>query len=143
MEPWREKANEMFPELASRLGAADSTYDLWFELRQAFEHAYDTTPPDESLIGRIYRYSDWCCDQPRADTADADLFTCVAVSFYEHIPLHSKARHDMPRWWRVEDLENGPAGEPNILAYHLSAAEFEELKRFLEKERDRYDPALW
>ena len=27
-----------------------------------------------------------------------------------------------------------------MMAYNLSAEEFEELKRFLEKERDRYDP---
>jgi len=133
----------MFSELASRLGAVDSPYDLWVELWLAFKDAYDATPPDESLIKRVYRYSDWCCVQERGKTAADDLFTCVCVSFYEQIPLHPKARHDMPRWWRVEDLENGPAGEPNMMAYNLSAEEFEELKRFLEKERHRYDPSLW
>jgi hypothetical protein len=91
MERWREKAYEMFPELASRFEAGDSPYTLWFELRQAFEEAYGKTPPDESLIRRIYRYSDWCCEEPRGNTAERDLFTCVAVSFYEHIPLHAKS----------------------------------------------------
>jgi hypothetical protein len=83
MEPWREKANEMFPDLASRIEDSDSPYLLWFDLRQAFEETYDKTPPDESLIRRIYRYSDWCCDQPRGKAPEDDLFTCVAVSFYD------------------------------------------------------------
>ena len=146
MERWREKAGEMFPELASRIEAAlqdlDSPYTLWFELREAFEEAYDKTRPDESLIKRIYRYSDWCCEQPRRPTAEDDLLTCVTVSFYEHIPLHPKARDDMPRWWQPEDLEVGP-GEPSAFAYHLEAEQFTELKRFLQNERDRYDPDLW
>ena len=143
MERWREKAIEMFPELDSRFEADDSPYDLWFELLEAFEKAYEKTPPDESLIRRIYQYSDWCCDQPRGKTPEDDLFTCVAVSFYEHIPLNPRARQDMPRWFRSEDLQGGSAGEPNIFAYHLTADQFEELKRFLDRERDRFDPTLW
>ena len=143
MERWREKACQMLPELASRIEAADSTYDLWIDLWLAFEDAYERSPPDESLIGRIYRYSDWCCDQPRGQTAEGDLFTCVAVSFFEQIPLHAKARNDMPRWWRSQDLATGPNGEPSVLSWHLSAEQIEELKAFLDKERDRYDPALW
>jgi hypothetical protein len=108
----------------------------------AFEDAYEKTPPDESLIRRIYGYSDWCCEQPRGITAADDLFTCVCVSFYEMIPLRPKPRHDMPRWWKSEDLENGPAGEPNVFAHHLSAEQFEELKRLLDREKNRYDPGL-
>lgn len=79
MERWREKARDMFPELASRLEAVlegiDSPYILWNELREVFEDAYERIPPDESLIRRIYQYSGWCCDQPRRDGADDDLFT--------------------------------------------------------------------
>lgn len=143
MEQWREKAIETFPELASRFEPDGSPYVLWVELWMAFEDAYDKTPPDESLIRRIYRYSAWCCDQPRGNTAADDLFTCVAVSFYEHIPLNPKARDDMPRWWRSEDLEDGPTGERDILGYHLSAKQLEELKDFLDREKGRYDPNLW
>ena len=143
MERWLEKATDLFPELRSGIGSAESPYGLWIELWLAFEAAYEQTPPDESLIGRIYRYSDWCCDQPRGKTADDDLLTCVAVSFYEHIPLNAKAREDMPRWWRSEDLATGPAGEPSVLGWHLSAEQIEELKAFLDREQDRYDPTLW
>ena len=44
MERWREKASEMFPELASSIETADSPYLLWFELRGIFEGAYDKVP---------------------------------------------------------------------------------------------------
>ena len=39
MSPWRQKAEEMFPELVSRFEEADTPYLLWFELREAFERA--------------------------------------------------------------------------------------------------------
>jgi hypothetical protein len=144
MEPWREKAAELFPELSSRWDDNDSPYAMWLELRLAFEEAYDKTPPDELLIKGIYRYSDWCCEQPRGQSAEDDLLTCVAVSFYEHIPQHPKARQDMPRWWHAGDLDDGPEGKPrNILRYHLTDEQFEELRRFLDREKDRYDPSLW
>ncbi|EEF59124.1 hypothetical protein Cflav_PD1616 [Pedosphaera parvula Ellin514] len=126
----------MFPELACQFEWADTPYLLWFELREAFEKAYEQTPRDESLIKRIYQYSDWCADQPRGETAEDDLLTCVAVCFYEHIPLHSAAREDMPRWWRAEDL----AGEPSVFQYHLSEEQFRELRNFLARESHRYDP---
>jgi hypothetical protein len=58
-----EKADEMFPELASRFEAVESPYDLWADLWRALQDAYDKVPPDESLIRRVYRYSDWCCEQ--------------------------------------------------------------------------------
>jgi hypothetical protein len=137
MAPWRQKADEMFPELLSHFEDADTPYLLWFELREAFERAYDKTPCDESLIRRIYQYSDWCADQPRGRTAEDDLLTCVAVCFYEHIPLHPDAREDMPRWWRADDLR-----EPSVFQYHLSDEEFRELRSFLSRESHRYNPSL-
>jgi hypothetical protein len=145
MEPWREKAADVFPELWSVWENADSPYGLWLELRLAFEKAYDKTPPDESLIARIYRYADWCDGQPRGLSAEDDLLTIVAVSFYEHIPQHPRARQDMPRWWQPEDLvDDGPDRKPrSIFRYNLTAEEFEELKRFLDREKDRCDPNLW
>jgi len=157
MEKWRRKADEFFPELAAKFAEEEAlfnyrdeatgeepdpigfnSYQLWFLLRDAFENAYDDVPRNESLIQRIYQYADWCCSQPRGQTAANDLLTCVAVCFYEHIPEHPKARADMPRWWCVEDL----AGERNILAYNLSPEEFEDLRRYLYKERHQYNPKL-
>lgn len=136
MSPWRQRADDLFPELVARFEEADTPYLLWFELWEAFKQAYEQTPRNESLIRRIYEYSDWCAEQPRGRTAADDLFTCVAVCFYEHIPLHPGARADMPRWWRPEDL----AGEPSIFNYHLSDVQFNDLKSFLSKENHRYEP---
>ena len=50
----------MFPELISRFEQADTPYLRWFELHDAFERSYEHAPRDESLIRRIYQYSDWC-----------------------------------------------------------------------------------
>jgi hypothetical protein len=138
MLDWKQKAKATFPELDSAIDDADSPYMLWIELRQAFERAYEQKPRDESLIQRIYQYSDWCADQPEGKTASDDLFTCVAVCFYEHIPEHPAAREDMPRWWRAEDLDP----EPSIFSHHLSGKEFFELRRYLAREKHRYDPKL-
>lgn len=109
MDRWREKADELFPELTSRLDADDAPYSLWFELPEAFEEADDKTPPDESLIKRIYRYSNWCCERPRRET----------------------------------DLDDGPDGRPNIFRHHLAPEQFEELRQFLVREKDRYDSDPW
>jgi hypothetical protein len=137
MPPWKQKAEAMFPDLGARIEGAGTPYLLWFELREAFERAYELTPRDEGLIRRIYQYSDWCADQPRGQTAKDDLPTCVAVCFYEHIPQHPLAREDMPRWWRVEDLR-----EPSVFQYHLSDEQFCELRSFLARESHRYDSSL-
>lgn len=104
MLPWKQKANDMFPELDSRIEEADTPYLLWFELLELFERAYDQSPRDESLINRIYQYSDWCLQQPQGQTAEDDLLTCVAVSFYSHIPTSPAALADMPRWFALEDV---------------------------------------
>lgn len=137
MNSWRQKADEIFPELISYFEDADTPYSLWFELQAAFERAYDKTPRDDGLIQRIYQYSDWCCNQPRGETVADDLLNCVAFSFYMHIPLHPAAREDMPRWWRADDLR-----EPTIFQYHLSDDQFLELRSFLERESHRYDSGL-
>ncbi len=138
MTPWRQKAEEMFPELCERFAEADTPYLLWFELRAAFERAYEGEPRDESMIRRIYRYSDWCADQPQGETAADDLLTCVAVCFYEHIPGHPAAREDMPRWWCAEDLDC----EPHVMQHHLTQEEFRELRSYLARESHRYDASL-
>ena len=145
-EPWKDGATRhsgCFPSsyLASKALSRRTTFGSTYgkrSKRHMTRHRRMNHSSDESICT-----SDWCCEQPRAKSAADDLLTCVAVSFYEHIPLHPKARDDMPRWWRAEDLASGPEGEPSIFAYHLTGNKLEELKRFLERERDRYDPALW
>ena len=123
MNSWRQKAEQMFPELQSSLEIADTPYLLWYELQRIFEQAYDQE--NASIIGRIYEYAKWCGQQPRGKTAEDDLLTCVTVSFYEHIPQHPKALEDMPRWFTQQEVETmkevfsyyvGPDGFDRILA---------------------------
>ena len=134
MPPWREKAEQMFPELAAAVREAETPYTLWSELCDAFDSAYGP-PRDESLVERIYRYADWCIDQPQGETADDDLTTCVAVSFYEHIPEHPEARADMPRWFSLEDF----LGMEKLFRYHLSDAEFDALMKYFSEHQGMYE----
>jgi hypothetical protein len=128
---WRQKADELFPELIARFEETDTPYLLWFELQTAFEQAYASTPRNESLIKRVYAYADWCCAQPRGRTAEDDLATCVAVCFYEHIPQHPAARADMPRWFKYEDFVT----MEQIFRHHLTESEFNDLKRHFQQHR--------
>ena len=102
---WREEADKRFPELSVlfRENECDTPYLLWFELRDQFHKPYEA-PINRDLINRIYRYADWCCEQPQGETAEDDLATCVAVSFYEHIPESERAIEDMPTWFTLKDV---------------------------------------
>src|SRR5215469_566310 len=84
--PWRETAEAKFPELRDAVHEAENAYMLWFELRLAFERAYESEPRNESMIRRVYEFANWCDKQPRGETAEDDLLTVVAVCFYEHLP---------------------------------------------------------
>ncbi len=133
MANWREKAEQMFPELAQGVREAETPYLLWSELFDAFECAYGP-PRNESLIKRVYAYADWCIDLPQGETAEDDLSTCVAVSFYEHIPQHPDTRADMPRWFSLRDF----LGMEKLFRYHLSDGEFEALKQHFVEHQDMY-----
>jgi hypothetical protein len=104
-DTWKTEAFSRFPELREQFEFAecDTPYSLWSELCDAFDAAYEP-PRDESMIKRVYDYADWCCQQPRGQTAEDDLLTCVAVSFYEHIPESPAALADMPRWFTLDDV---------------------------------------
>jgi hypothetical protein len=138
MPPWRETAFELLPELRDKISdpEIDSPYSLWSELRDAFTRAYDASPRDQSLIGRIYRYADWCASAPRGEGASDDLLTCVCVCFYEHISQNPSAREDMPRWISYDDFVASEA----IFQYHLTADDCVALKQHFYRHRDDYIP---
>src|SRR5690348_8630316 len=100
---WGREALNRFPELIDRFDAVQSPYELWFELRNAFEEAYKP-PRNEDLISRIYDYANWCGSQPEGKAAEDDLGTCVCTCFYEHIPECTAALEDMPRWFSKSDV---------------------------------------
>jgi hypothetical protein len=136
MPPWRETAFELLPELEEKISSpsVESPFDLWFELRQAFESAYDASLRNEALISRICQYADWCVAAPRGETAADDLLTCTCVCFYERIPQHPAARDDMPRWFAYRDF----IGSEQIFRYHLSEEEFLALKEHFHRHRKDY-----
>lgn len=120
---WKAEAYRRFPELHVQFSDADTPYLLWFELRDAFHDAYSRLPLNEGLIKQIYDYADWCCSQPRGDTAEDDLLTCVAVAFYEHIPESPAAVADMPRWFTLEDV----GAMKEVLSYHVGFDGYKEI----------------
>jgi hypothetical protein len=120
---WKETAILLVPELTEAITEADTPYSLWFELWDAFKAAYNE-PRNSSLIARIYEYADWCETQPRGETADDDLLTCVSVCFFEEIPTCEPARDDMPNWFTEEDFKD----MRDVFRYHFSDAEFEKIE---------------
>ena len=101
---WLYEAEKRFPELDGVDSFRLSTpYLLWGILLEKFRLAYNS-PVNENLIKRTYEYADWCIAQPRGETAENDLATCVAVCFFEEIPLLEASRSDMPRWFSLEDF---------------------------------------
>jgi hypothetical protein len=101
---WGKEAFNRFPELIDRFDFVESPYSLWIELRLAFDEAYKE-PRNENLIAKIYAFADWCCEQPRGATAEDDLASSVVVCFYEHIPESPEALTDMPRWFKLSDVQ--------------------------------------
>lgn len=103
-------------------GYVDSPYSLWSNLSDVFKKAY-RYPYNEADIRNIYEYADWSCRQPRGDTAEDDLLTVVAVSFYEHIPQVPEAMKDLPRWFKFDEIMQ----MRDILSYHVGPEGFQKV----------------
>lgn len=133
--PWRETAAKMFPELTTQTSEAETPYQLWFDICSAFRKAY-RPPRDESLIERVYEYAKWCEEAPRGETAEDDLFTCVVICFYEHVPDDKLTRADMPRWFTLKEVRANRA----VFGYHIGDAGFGDLLNLLRKHQKMYRP---
>jgi hypothetical protein len=112
------------PEIAGRIAEAVTPYLLWFELWDLFKAAY-SEPKNSSLIERIYKYASWCDVQPRGETADSDMLTCVAVCFYEEIPAFEPAREDMPNWFTEADFR----AMRGVLSYKFTDDDYREIEK--------------
>ena len=123
-EEWYTKAIETFPEERKDIeNIVGTPMGLWITLCFAFEAAYASVPPNESIIRRIYHFARWCLNQEQDNDARWDLPTCVICGFYEDIPRIPAARRDMPRWFTREEV----VLMHQTFKYHLTDAEFEEL----------------
>jgi hypothetical protein len=137
MAKWRAEALARLPELRKQIDAADSVMWLWDEVyRDAFVPAYESDPPDESLIARVYSYADWCLNARRHPDAAHDPPTAVMVCFYEWLPHFPPARDDMPRWFTYEEV----AESRSVFAYMIGQQKYFELLRYMDKHRKRYVP---
>lgn len=119
MSEWRRVALEMVPALKPTIEAAANPMALWIELFDALAAAYRQEPPDEDLIGRLYRYAEWSLG-----AAGGDVRTAVVVAFYEHLPTNEAVARDLPRWMTTQlfgELE-GP------FRYFLSDEEYERFR---------------
>lgn len=124
MVDWREKAEEMLPELKEHIKSAETPMGLWIEIRLAFEKAY-RLPHNESFIRRTYQFASWSMMQPEGEGEDAGkhLPTCAAVCFYEHLPVFKPARDDLSRWMTRQQVLN----MKSIFLYHTTEADFNKL----------------
>jgi hypothetical protein len=123
---WRDEAMRRFPDHAETFREAESPYAVWSDLWHIFGSAYESG--NSALVAGIYAYAEWCGTQPRGETAEDDLATCVNTCFVEHIPTNPKALDDMPHWFTLADVKRmkdtfsyhvGPEGYAKILArYH-------------------------
>jgi hypothetical protein len=134
LETWVAKAGEILPDLAERITEPHKSpmgfcSDLYFELLSA----YDASPVNDDLIGRIYEFIAWCLSQPNnTDSADTDLPTAAAVGFIEDLPLDQRVAEDLHRWMSLETFK----GMENLFRYHLSDEEYQGFaNRFLEKKK--------
>lgn len=138
MEYWLEKAAELLPEFEEIITSAPSPMALWIDLHFALVKAYETSPLDADLIGRIYEFAAWCLSQPSTPDADAssDLATSVAVAFIEHLPLDRKVAEDLHRWMSIETFQ----GFESLFRYHLSDSEYEQFAQDFAGRKKPSDP---
>lgn len=130
---WGKEAFQRFPELIDRFDSVQSPYELWFELKEAFEDAYKD-PRNEDLISRIYDYAHWCGSQPEGKTAETDLGSCVCACFYEHIPELPAALEDMPRWFSRSDV----LLMKNVFSYIVGEEGFERILLAYDRTQQRH-----
>ena len=136
MAKWRAQALSRLPELHRDIAESDSIMALWIELTYAFERAYKSDLPDESLIARIYSFADWCTQAPRNSDAGRDPSTAAVVAFYEHIPTIPEARQDMPRWFRYTEV----AQSRDVFSYLIGEQSYQELLAHIQRHQHLYRP---
>ena len=144
MGHWLAKARIVFPELETLInenqnGPLDpSPLDLWIDLFLELEKAYDTQPPNDDLIARIYDYAAWCFQQADMGDVDSDLSSAAAVGLIESIPLNKRVSDDLFRWMSQETFD----GCEQLFRYHLSDLEYENFSsQFHRKKRTHSGPS--
>jgi hypothetical protein len=133
MEDWRSKALASFPELEYEIVRNQSgPIGLWGDLYCALAAAYQESPINEDLIGRIYDYAAWCFRQPNTGDVETDVPNATAIGFIESLPLDQRVSNDLYRWLSIETFE----GCENLFRAQLSEDEYRQLhSSFIDKKR--------
>jgi len=142
LEYWLEKAAELLPEFEEMITerrTIPGPMNLWIDLYNALVDAYEASPRNDDLIGRIYDFAAWCLNQPSAPDSDAtsDLSSAVAVAFIEDLPLNRKVAQDLHRWMSFESFQ----GFESLFRCHLSIKEYDEFRRDFAAGKNSSNPA--
>ena len=119
---WLIEAHRRFGDRTDVFEYVETPYTLWANLSDVFKRAY-VYPFKETDIREIYEFADWSCRQPRGETSEDDLATCVCVCFYEHIPQVEAGVKDLPRWFKLSEIMT----MREIFSYHVGEAGFERM----------------
>jgi len=139
VENWRSKALTNFPELEFEITRNQGgPIGLWTDLHLALAGAYQTTPINDELIGRIYDFAAWCFRQPETGEVETDLSNAAAVGFIESLPLDQRVSDDLYRWLSVETFE----GCESLFRHHLSEEKYRKLHTdFIQKKKGFTGPS--
>jgi hypothetical protein len=121
MSRWRHEAFERLPDLRKQLQEQKTLFGFCHAMYNEPCCAYDQN--DESLIQSIYRFSEWCLEQPQSEKTEDDLPTAISVCSFEHLPEKEKIRKDLARHFPRSFL----LSMKEIFCYHGSQENFAEI----------------
>jgi hypothetical protein len=137
VDEWQRVAQQSFPEIADKIHLDCGIHGLWSDLYLQFLRAYDASPVNDDLIGRIYDYASWCFQQPQTTDPSVDLSSATAVGFVENLPLDQRVSQDLYRWLSIETFKSCKS----LFAYHLSEEEYRFFaERFMHRKEDHTGP---
>lgn len=99
-ELWRR-----FPEVRDLIeGDAELPYLVMGALGR-YLATLQRTDLDNALVSRVVSFAKWCEDQPRGTSASDDMYTILAVAFYEHLFEHDTTRALIPHLIDRDELD--------------------------------------
>ncbi len=134
MDEWQKVAQQFFPEIADKMHLDGGIHGLWSDLYLQLLRAYDASPVNDELIGRIYDYANWCFNHPQTNDPSVDLSSATAVGFVEDLPLDQRVSEDLYRWLSVETFE----GCKNLFRYHLSEEQYRAFAEQFKHKKENY-----
>ena len=121
MSRWRHEAFKRLPGLRKQLQQEKTLFGFCHAVYDELCRAYDRN--DEALIRSIYRFSEWCLEQPESEKTEEDLPTAISLCFFEHLPEKDRIRKDLSRHFPRSFL----VSMKEIFCYHGSPGKFNEI----------------